>query len=415
MKPKRYMRLVKEMASAGDTKKEARKSAKYFTRERKLPFSDVVCLLLDMQKTALQARLNHFFKSTGQEKTMTEQALSKARNHFDHSPFEKMVRITTAEEYAQGQMTPKWNGYYVLGVDGTSEQVPDTAKTRKHFGVLGSNGGHACVGCSILYDLENTWVMDPIFTPVAMDERAQLVKHIGFLEENYPHVAKDALILLDRGYPSAKVFEEMERVGIKYICRCSRSFFPSVNAAPIGDTVVEHGGMKLRVYKFDLSSGEEETLVSNLFDVEGSEFRELYAKRWGIETAYATLKNKLCVENFSGKTVNSIYQDLWASMVLMNMVSVIEKEADGLVKEKRQGKSNKYEYAPNKGALIVSLRDEFIFCCLRENVHIQDIRLDELMHEIARCVLPIRPGRSSPRPPRSKTNLRFPVNNKSHL
>ena len=52
-------------------------------------------------------------------------------------------------------------------------QVPDTPKTREHFGVLGRNRGHACVGMSILYDVENTWVINPVFTGCAMDERGE--------------------------------------------------------------------------------------------------------------------------------------------------------------------------------------------------------------------------------------------------
>ena len=406
--------MLKRIIHDTQTKEDARFNAQYFTRKRKLPFADIVCLLMDMQKTALQARINHFLKTTGQEITMTEQALSKARNQFDHSPFEKMVRAVVAEEYS-GNNTPRWKGYHLLAVDGSTAQVPDTAETREYFGALGRNGGHACVGLSILYDVENTWVLNPTFTVAAMDERGELLKHISFLSNRFPHIAEHSLILLDRGYQSTKVFEALEQVGIKFMCRCSTRFLSSVNKAPRGDSVIEHDKRMLRVYKFLLKTGEEETLVTNLFDMDCSDFPELYAKRWGIETAYGTLKNKLCVESFSGKTVNTVLQDLWASMVLMNLVSTLREEANQVVKATRKQKPNKHEYVANTGALVVSLRDEFIFCCLRKNSFLGALRLQKLISKISRSVLPLRPGRTSPRSPHNKEKKRFPINSKSRL
>jgi len=414
MESRLFLKMLKRIIHDTRTKVEARFNPQSFTRNRKLPFADIVCLLMDMQKTALQARLNHFFAKTGQEVSMTEQALSKARNQFDHSPFEKMLRSVVAEEYS-GNSTPKWKGYHLVAVDGSSAQVPDTAETREYFGALGRNGGHACVGLSILYDVENTWVLNPIFTVAAMDERGNLLKHISFLSDRFPHIAENALILLDRGYQSTKVFEALEQAGMKYICRCSRCFLSSVNKAPHGDSVIEQDGRRLRVYKFLLKTGEEETLITNLFDADCSDFPELYAKRWGIETAYGTLKNKLCVESFSGKTVNTVLQDLWASMVLMNLVATLRDEANQAVKAARERKPNKHEYATNTGALIVSLRDEFIFCCLRKNSYLGSLRLNKLISMISRSVLPVRPGRTSPRPPHNKEKKRFPINSKSRL
>ena len=318
METKAFMRIIRDVIHDERTKEESRVSARHFTRSRKLPFPDLLYLLLDMQKSSLHARLNLFFSKTRQAVSMTQQALSKARNHFDHTPFEKMLRRGVLEEYSS-PARPKWKGYHLLAVDGSTAQLPDTPQTREYFGCIGRHGGHPCVGMSILYDVENTWVIDPIFTSVGMDERKQLLRHVSYLTQFHSDVAANALLLLDRGYPSTAVFKALEQAGVKYLCRCSKSFLTAVNQAGAGDSIVEQNQLKLRVYKFALRSGQTETLVTNLFDADCADFPELYAKRWGIETAYNTLKNKLCVESFSGKTVNSILQDLWASMVLMNV------------------------------------------------------------------------------------------------
>ncbi len=53
--------------------------------------------------------------------------------------------------------------------------------------------------------------------------------------------------------------------------------------------------LQIRVIKVALSSGEMETLLTNLSEkhLPAAEAGELYFKRWGIETAYDTLKSKL--------------------------------------------------------------------------------------------------------------------------
>ncbi len=59
--------------------------------------------------------------------------------------------------------------------------------------------------------------------------------------------------------------------------------------------------MRIRVIKAALPSGEIEALLTNLTEEQlpAAEAGELYFKRWGIETAYDTLKSKLQLENFS--------------------------------------------------------------------------------------------------------------------
>ena len=70
------------------TLSENRFKPQYFTRNRKLPFQNLLKFLLSMHKTSLQLALNKFFESKGI--TMSHQDLSKARSKFDHTPFFKL-------------------------------------------------------------------------------------------------------------------------------------------------------------------------------------------------------------------------------------------------------------------------------------------------------------------------------------
>lgn len=64
----------------------------------------------------------------------------------------------------------------------------------------------------------------------------------------------------------------------------------------------ELGSVTLRMVKVSLQEEREEILITNLPSETFDRFQiaELYQMRWGIETAYETLKDRLQIENFTG-------------------------------------------------------------------------------------------------------------------
>jgi len=79
---------------------------------------------------------------------------------------------------------------------------------------------------------------------------------------------------------------------------------------------------------------------------------------------FYTVKNKLELENFSGRTENSVLQDFWACMHLSNIATIAKSEANELVQEQRAGQDNKYVYSPNVNLLIGPLKDANIDAAL---------------------------------------------------
>jgi hypothetical protein len=396
------------------TLEESRLKAKSFTRDRGMPFSDALSFLLDMRKTSLQTRLNAYYKNVKGGDAISQQAFSKLRMNFDHSPFEKMVRGLVSKEYSGSYDLPLWNGYHVFGVDGSFLQLPRVAGLREEFGVRGRGGICPCAGISVLYDVLHGWAIDPILSRADRSERMECKKHIGFLCRELPHIAKNSIITMDRGYPSLDLLETLHNSTLKYVARCNSNFLSEINNSPMGDSVVVlKNGITVRVIKFELSSGETEVLATNLFELEESLFPELYALRWGIETAYFCLKQELCIEKFSGKTANSIRQDFWASMVLLNSVAVFQREADSVVEERQKDKALKHTYRARTAGLIVTLRDEFIFAVLSGNPLFTSLEMERIISSMAREVSPVRQGRSYTRvfKPEYKANH----NLKSHL
>ncbi len=84
--------------------------------------------------------------------------------------------------------------------------------------------------------------------------------------------------------------------------------------------------IRVRLIRIELESGETEVLITSLTDMKQFPyelFSDLYHLRWPIEEDYKTLKYRLQVENWSGKTVHSVYQDFHAKCFSKNFTAVI--------------------------------------------------------------------------------------------
>ena len=409
----RLLDYITRIFKSKETLETARLQEKAFTRERSMPFSNALHFMLDMRTTTLQTRLNSFFKHNGGGKPISQQAFSKLRANFDHSPFEKATRGLVSEEYSGTNPLTMWNGYHLLGVDGSYLQLPRTEELRLEFG---TRGGDDCpmAGISVLFDVLHGWALDPILTDTHMNEREQLEKHMDFLCRELPEIAKKTILLIDRGYPSKELFKKLEESCFKFVARCKSGFAKAVDETPLGDFVVTlKNGVSVRIVKFELENGNIETLATNLLDLPIDAIAEMYALRWAIEVMYFKLKQELCVEKFSGKTANSVRQDFWASMVLLNSVAVFQNEADAAVMERQNNTSPKYLNRARTSDLIITLRDRFIFAALCGHPSLTKWEMDDVINTLARVVSPVRPGRSFPRNFRPFRN--FNLNLLSHL
>jgi len=114
-----YLKTIDAVRDCPATLKTARLKAEAFTRNRGMSFRQAPSFILDMSKTTLQTRLNLFYDKTKGGEPISQQAFSKLRMNFDHSPFEKMVRATVAKQYSEIFDMPMFCGYHVFAVDGS--------------------------------------------------------------------------------------------------------------------------------------------------------------------------------------------------------------------------------------------------------------------------------------------------------
>ena len=289
--------------------------------------------------------------------------------------------------------------------------LPNTQELRETFGVSGAKADSATARGSILYDVLNDRIMDAAIGKYSRSEREFAKDHITQLAK----ICKTdhTLIIFDRGYPSNDLIQYLNQTGLHFLMRVRRKWNLDVDAVP-SDSLIKLGGdTTVRVVKFDLPSGEQETLITNLFEVPADAFPTLYFYRWPIEVKFDLVKNKLELENFSGRTKNAVLQDFWTCMHLANIAAIARDEANELVQEQRAEKSNKYVYTPNMNQLIGSLKDAYIDAVFMRSKRKRRKRIKAVIIQISQAVVPIRPGRSTPRP-LSPRNAKFHHSHKSN-
>jgi len=359
--------------------------------------------MLNMVKTSIQVALDRFFKEIDQEEIhMSQQAYSKAREKINWEAFRWLFREGVGDVYVNYYDT--WHGYRVSAIDGSKLQIPDDQKLRAHFGTMGSAKAAATAQASALYDVYNNVLIDVQLEPVKTDERTLALKHIDVLCKMLSFFRE--LILFDRGYASFELIETLKGRGISYVMRVKKGFNKSIDQLSEGDhtttlTKAGHEDINVRVLKFTLPSGEVETLVTDITDKRMGikAFKELYFKRWPIETKYDVIKNKLQVENFSGRTVNAINQDFFVCMHMTNLAAIAKWEAQAEVDEERSLKDNKYDYHVNENLIIGTLKDRFIMALLEENPRARRKKVSKILYLLKFDAEPTRPDRSIPRNP----------------
>jgi len=398
---------TKSEVHCGEFKGKAGKKATDFTRNRKMPFEELMIFMLLSLKCSMASALRRFFTGISKPIFMTQQSLSEARSKINVWAFEHLFKLAlnTMTEHC----TKKWNGYRIYAIDGSKITLPSDEKLREHFGALGKDKTAPTAQGSILYDVLNDIVVDAAIEPLTTDERTLAKVHIDACKNIAPDDKK--LLIFDRGYASFSMIETLENAGFSYLMRVKSKFNNDIDAQTKTDGYVwirqDEKRIHVRVIKFMLDSGEEEMLITNIKDkrLGKNAFKKLYFMRWPIEIKYDIVKNKLQLENFNTRTVEGIQQDFFAAMYLTNLIAAAAIDVQEDIEEVRKEKGNKYQYKVNMNELIGILKDRLVLALAQDSPDVQAAMIDSILNEIKRHVVPIRPNRSTPRKPARKSKF----------
>ena len=381
-------------------KNEYKTSERAFTRNRKIGFKENIAFTLNTLSRTLQIEIDDFVERVMGKKDMeiTKQAFSKSRKNISWHAFRRLFE-TTIELVFKHNMISRVNGYRLFAIDASELVIDKTHDIGQYFVGRPNGPDNKCnARISMLVDAIDGFVVDASISSLEESERSHAKKHLGAFA---PYCTEKDIVIFDRGYPSKEMIAVMSNMKCKYLMRLQSSSFKGVAGNPENDFYISisHKGTEypVRVVRLALSTGEIETLITNLDNsgFEADDFRNLYAMRWSVETEYNTIKNKLLLEKFSGRTVLSIHQDFFAAMFLANCIAAISREVEKSLSGTK--KDCKYRYKANRNLIVGYLKFRLPYIILNSSSKITK-RCRELLKLCLRQPVPIRPGRAFDRP-----------------
>ena len=173
----------------------------------------------------------------------------------------------------------------------------------------------------------------------------------------------------------------------------------------------------VRISKVILDTGEIEYLLCNVSQeiIPVSEMKEAYFKRWQIEIGYDILKNKLHVENFTGKTKITIEQDFYAQIYTFNVLQDIKHTANIKIQEKNKDKDLKYEYKPNINILAGWLKNILIAVIFADTNEEKRKLYNIIIEKAEKNLVAIKPDRSYERKHDTSKRNKYTTNLRNNM
>jgi len=396
---------------------EFRMNDKDFSRKRKQPFGEVLLFMFNLLRKSLAIEIDNFIThlnskvESGSMENFTKSAFVQKRQKINPEVFKYLSRVITENTYVEGNKNIKlFYGYRLLAVDGSMITLPYTENLKNAFGVSKNNTKTVSVQgrASVLYDVLNRLALDSSLNNSELGERQLALKHSE-------HWAKNDLIIYDRGYAGYDFQYEHFKKNVNYLIRTSvahssiiKDFikskknsvvvdvFPNQKHALVDKEYTRDTLLKVRLIRIVLSTGEIEVLMTSLLDSQtfpASMFKELYFLRWGIETFYDELKNKLKLEYFTGYSKASIEQDFLCTIFISNLQSTIVNDLQDELKLKNQ--NTKLDYKINTNLSYGFLKNRILELLCKE-APLEEV-FKELENLFLKNTIPIRLNRNNKR------------------
>ncbi len=400
---------------------------KDFSRERKQTFPGTILFLLNNLTKSVSLEImnfvNHIRQYDSTQKVFTQSAFSQMRKKIKPEVFIHLIKVLVDEFYTDNDNVKTiLNNFRVLAIDGSSINLPRTKELQEIYGVL-PHSDIVQAKISVVYDVLNRIAINAIISPSNANERTQALELIKDCK-------KGDLLIYDRGYPSFDFIYAHVESDLDYVMRVKRdlnnqvkSFISSgkkslVTEFNASDRLIyadnsfsKESKIKVRLVRVELGNNNIEVLVTSLLDEQEYKheiFKELYFHRWKIETYYNELKSKLRIEVFSGYSNISILQDFYSTILVSNLQSIVTQEVNDELPQNR-----KYQYKVNTSKSYGVLKNRVIDLLLSRGC--MDKAYEEIKILFMQNLIPIRPGRTSPRKiqkNRVKAHNKSPENHK---
>ncbi len=256
----------------------------------------------------------------------------------------------------------------------------------------------------MIYDVLNQFVVDSQLSTMREGEKTLLKKGLSSVKEN-------DMLILDRGFGHFCTIKELVSHQTKVCIRLpinSSNFAKNIITHDEDDIIttwepspkeVENSRknkldatpIKVRIVRIELSSGETELLITNLFDQQkysARDINELYQLRWGVEEGFKNLKPKMKIEQFGCKKAAGIFQEFYAHIFCMNLVAITGLLASRTIDQRISNRKWKYKYNWKNAYRFV--REKLLsFLFNSNNEHF----ISQILNQVASSIIAIIPDR----------------------
>ena len=388
-----------------------------FKRNRKLPFKQMIQGIIGMGGGSLSNEILDM--SEYSLKTASTSAFVQQRSKIKPEAFE-----TVFQSFSNNISHNFTEGMRILAIDGSAMQIATDPNDTDSF-FTGTNGQkpYSLLHLNALYDLKHH-----IYTDAVIQKAKLRNEHKSFVDMVDRSDIKNALVIADRGYESYNNMAHIQEKGWKFLIRVKDGNFgikscldlPQEQAYDVeinlkltrkqtkevktllkdrnhyryiavsspfdylpsksrkSDALLFYE-LQFRVVRFRIGDGTFETVLTNL---DGQTYppqklKELYADRWGIETAFRDLKYTLGMLHFHSKKVMCIQQEIYAHLIMYNFSEMITSHV--VIKQKER----RHTYKANFSVAVH-------MCRLFYHRKITSPVLEAI---ILRNVIPVRPNR----------------------
>ena len=300
-------------------------------------------------------------------KTISSQGIGKQRMFIDPKVFIDMYECFIDELCSKFSGFSKFQGYIIGACDGSIVDLPNVTLTREEFPVgdenlLKEKRIRARVSC--ILDVHSKHILTAKIVETTVNEIDLAIEHLENLRQRLD-ITK-LITIYDRGYPSIELMTKIIDLNSKFLIRLPKNvFIHQIKQMKSNDEIIQinminsrlnnfddenlkekarkMGRLEIRIALVDIGKDEPEILATNLTPEEFTteDLKELYKKRWTVETGFDRLKNLIEIEDFSGIRRPIIEQDFYAHLFVYNLAMTIKNHAENNITRTPRNKDKK--------------------------------------------------------------------------
>lgn len=385
-----------------------------FTRRRLLFIERLSWLQVSLLKKSQSVELDQFFDQLyTADFPCTKSALCQARQKLLPVFFRDFFQRTVDAFYLHFKFKT-WKGFRVWATDGTGFRLPDAPDLGDTFGW--HENQHNAVPSSRLiccFDVLNKVVARLVFHTRKTAEIVIASRHVS-------QIPKDVLMIYDRGFASQLIPFLHLHFGSDCIVRIPLERSKTVSSfvksgkrqaivtellqvrtrkalSALGIHATIQTTVAYRLVRVDLPTGETEVLLTTLTDKKRyghQHFASLYHKRWGIETAFFTIKSLFQLSSFSSIKPNLCWAEIYSHFILYNIQTAsfmpLKKRIKAIDKRRT------LDYQPNRN-ISAGLLKRYLIRFMLGDEKVLKCYILSYHRQILRTLEPLRPNKNKVR------------------